>query len=70
MIEIQTGPDLSVVCRRSGDLDLTSDAVENVMSLLFVCPLCASRQLAEPPVESSTPPEMTLAEWRYRKLAA
>jgi hypothetical protein len=30
----------------------------------------APRQLAVLPVESSTPPEMTLAEWRYRKLAA
>ena len=28
------------------------------------------RQLAVLPVESSIPPEMTLAEWHHRKLAA
>ena len=30
----------------------------------------APRQLAVLPVESSIPPEMTLAEWHHRKLAA
>ena len=46
MIEIQTGSDLTVVCRRSGDLDLTIDAVENVMSLLFVCQTCGIEQVS------------------------
>jgi hypothetical protein len=30
----------------------------------------APRQLAVLPVEASIPPEMTLAEWQHRKLAA
>jgi hypothetical protein len=57
-----------LVCRTCG-IERVVETVEYEPRPVWTSP-GPPRQLAVLPVESSIPPDMTLAEWRYRKLAA
>jgi len=58
-----------LVCRTCG-IEKVVEVVEYEPRPVWTSPGAAPRQLAVLPVESSIPPETTLAKWRYRKLAA
>lgn len=58
-----------LVCRTCG-IERVVETLEYEPWPVWTSPGAAPRQLAVLPVESSIPPEMTLAEWRHRKLAA
>jgi hypothetical protein len=58
-----------LVCRTCG-IERVVETLEYEPRPVWTSPGAAPRQLAVLPVESSIPPEMTLTEWRYRKLAA
>jgi hypothetical protein len=58
-----------LVCRTCG-IQRVVETLEYEPKPVWTSPGTARRQLGVLPVESSIPPEMTLAEWRYRKLAA
>jgi hypothetical protein len=60
---------LLLVCRTCG-IERVVETFEYEPKPVWTRPGTAPRQLAVLPVESSIPPDMTLAEWRHRKLAA